>query len=214
MTTDDQVNEAGDFVTGIDRDDPCQRNQIIIIFIALAALLLGLPAPAYGFTNPVSHTTITVTATVGEPKLTLFGYTSPSALVNLAGIGLANQTIADQTGYFSFNRIFLPLPTLHWVSPTYQSETYPELYLNAVDTLGRVSSPVILPNLPLGPYEITVGPVLLPPTLTLEKGQYLPGEQITASGQTIPNAEITIFWQTMSLPAVCQSFYNFFLYPF
>lgn len=136
---------------------------------------------------------VTVSATVGEPKLTLFGYTSPSAVVNLSGIGVTSQTIADQTGYFYFDRIFLPIPTERWVSENITELAYPELYLQVIDTNNRVSSPVILPTLPLGPYEISVGPILMSPTITVEKGSFQPGEQIIASGQTTPNSEVTIY---------------------
>ena len=126
---------------------------------------------------------ITVSATVGEPKLTLFGYSSPHAQIELQGNQVFEGTIANEEGYFFFDRAFLPWPT----------PNYPELCLTAIDTQQRPSFPLCLPPLPTGPYEITVGPVLLPPTISLEKGNFLPGEQVTAQGSTIPNTEVTIF---------------------
>lgn len=162
------------------------------LFLVCLVLLL-IPITRVHALTQVSSRMITVTATVGEPKLTLFGYTSPSAVVNLTGIGVASQTTADQTGYFYFNKVFLPLPTIRLVNETQKELAYPELYLQAVDTNNRASSPVILPTLPIGPYEISVGPILISPTLTVEKGVFSPGEQIIASGQTIPNTEVTIY---------------------
>lgn len=136
--------------------------------------------------------TVTVTATVGEPKLTLFGYTSPNAQVQLLGIGVAKDTLANEDGYFFFDRVFLPQPSLRWVSPYKIALAYPELYLLTIDTDQHTSFPTSLPPLPTGPYNIAVGPILLPPTLTLEKGKFLPGEQVIASGQTIPYSQTTI----------------------
>lgn len=167
------------------------KSLFLNLLLFLVALVLTSSTPVYALTK-VSHT-VTVTATVGEPKLTLFGYTSPSALVNLSGIGVASQTIADQTGYFYFDRVFLPLPTERMINETQKELAYPELYLQAIDTNNRASSPVILPTLPIGPYEISVGPILISPTITVEKGSYLPGEQIVASGQTMPETEVTIY---------------------
>lgn len=177
----------------LDRDGPCQQNlkSIFLNLFVCLILFLSLPRPAYGLKNITSK--VTVMATVGEPKLTLFGYTSPSALVNLSGIGVTSQVIADQTGYFQFNRVFLPLPYDRWTTLTDYELAYPELYLQAIDTNNRASSPVLLPNLPLGLYEISIGPILISPTISLEKGSYSPGEQIVASGQTLPNSEVTVY---------------------
>lgn len=141
-----------------------------------------LTPPVYAATESIPYT-ITVSATVGEPKLTLFGYTSPHAEVKLEGERVSEETIANEEGYFFFDRIFLPRPT----------PDYPELCLTAIDTHHRVSFPTCLPPLPVGPYEITVGPVLLPPTLSLSKGNFLPTEQVVAEGETIPNTQATIF---------------------
>lgn len=151
--------------------------------IVLILLFLNLHSPsAFAATESIPYA-ITVTATVGEPKLTLFGYTSPQAEVKLEGERVHEETIANEEGYFFFDRIFLPPPT----------PDYPEICLTAIDTHYRTSFPTCLPPLPVGPFDITVGPVLLPPTISLEKGNFLPNEQIVAEGETIPNTEATIY---------------------
>lgn len=137
--------------------------------------------------------TVTVTASVGASILTIYGYTSPDATVHLEGIGVAHETKADDKGYFIFNQVFLPEPQERFISNFIKEAAFPELFLVAVDTEKHSSFPFSLPPLRTGPYAITVGPVLLPPTVSLEKGQFLPKEQIIASGQTIPNSEVTIF---------------------
>jgi hypothetical protein len=172
----------------LDRDGPCQQKLkslpcrqaglFLNLFIICLAFLLTPATSVYGITQVTN--TITVTATIGEPKLTLYGYTSPFAQVKLEGIGVARETQSNKEGYFYFDRVFLPSP-------------YPELYLLTIDTDNRASSPVFLPSLPVGPYEISIGPVLMSPTITLGKGKYLPNEQVIASGQTTPLSEVNIY---------------------
>jgi len=150
--------------------------------LLFACYFLFLPLQADAITNPVSYE-ITISAAIGEPKLTLFGYTSPNALVQLDGQRVSEEVIAEQNGYFFFDRVFLPRP----------NPQYPELCLTSIDTRSRISFPTCLPPLPLGPFDITVGPVLLPPTITLSRGSFLPKEQIVAEGLTIPNSGVMIF---------------------
>ncbi|HUS60518.1 MAG TPA: hypothetical protein VMX76_04065 [Nevskiaceae bacterium] len=135
--------------------------------------------------NPISYQ-ITVSTTIGEPKLTVFGYTSPQAQVQLQGNRVFEEVTADKKGYFFFDRVFLPRA----------QPNYPEVCLTSIRQLAEQKSitfPTCLPPLPIGPFEITVGPVLLPPTIDLQKGRFLAGQQITAQGLTIPNAEVAIF---------------------
>jgi hypothetical protein len=127
---------------------------------------------------------VEVSATIGEPKLTVFGWASPQALVELKGQRVSELAIADETGYFYFDRVFLPTP----------KPNYPEVCLSVVDRSSRISSfPTCLPPLPPKLGEIRVGPVLLPPTLSLERGEFLPGEQVKATGTTFPNSKVKIF---------------------
>jgi hypothetical protein len=150
--------------------------------LLFACYFLFLPLQADAITNPVSYQ-ITVSASIGESRLTLFGYTSPQALVQLEGQQVAEEVVAEQNGFFFFDRIFLPKP----------NPQYPELCLTSIDTQSRISFPNCLPPLPTEPFNINIGPVLLPPTFTLAKGSFLPKEQIVAEGLTIPNSEVMIY---------------------
>ena len=157
--------------------------------------------------NPQSYQ-ITVSATIGESRLTLFGWTSPQSLVELQGQRVSESVIANDQGYFFFDRILLPAPR----SPRSASgvgevePTYPELCLTSIDTQSRASFPTCLPPLPLGSFDISIGPVLLPPTLNLSKGSFLPNEQAIAQGLTIPNSEVTIFLANNLTPSLRFSF--------
>ena len=127
--------------------------------------------------QPVSYQ-ITVSAAIGEPKLTLFGWTSPKALVELSGQRVADEVIADDKGYFFFDRVFLPRA----------NPDYPELCLSAIDTQSRVSFPTCLSRLPAGPFNFNIGPVLLPPTLSLSG----PPAGGTGTGATIPKVAVEV----------------------
>ncbi|MGB9911602.1 MAG: hypothetical protein ACPLKP_03335 [Microgenomates group bacterium] len=177
-----------------------------MIIILILIFWWSFSSPTFAFSP--QNWEITVSATIGEPKLTVYGYTSPQALVELKGNRISELTIADATGYFQFNKVFLPPPKPH----------YPEICLTVVDRQSRVSSfPTCLPLLPPKLAEIRVGPVLLPPTLTLEKGEFLPGEQVKAVGATFPNSLVTIFLansqnQNFSISEkIIPSAYAFFL---
>ena len=156
-------------------------NKIKVSFILLFFFLLFF-VPSKTNASDISYE-IKVSASIGEPKLSLFGYSSPQSLVQLQGDRVDEQVIADEKGYFFFDRIFLPLP----------HPEYPELCLTATDTQSRASFPTCLPRLPIGNYNISVGPVLLPPTISLDKGIFVTKEQIKAQGLTIPNSEVNIF---------------------
>jgi len=51
---------------------------------------------------------VVVSASIGEPKLTLFGYGPVGSQVTLNGIGILEVTAANDIGYFEFNNVFLP----------------------------------------------------------------------------------------------------------
>lgn len=155
---------------------------LLTIFLIFELLTFALPTLAKAVTNPISYE-VTVSASIGEGRLTLFGYTSPHALVQLGGRQIAEEVIAEENGFFFFDRLFLPKP----------NPQYPELCLNSIDTQSRISFPNCLPPLPTGPFNMSVGPVLLPPTFTLTKGSFLPKEQIVVSGLTIPRSKVMIF---------------------
>lgn len=115
---------------------------------------------------------------IGDYRFTLFGYSSPKAMINLFGQGIADQTYADENGYFEFKNRFLPL------SPN-------EACLTAKDQFGRISAPTCLPKFPIEK-EIKIGPVIIPPTVSLDKSTYYIGDEIILTGQTIPNKDINL----------------------
>jgi len=124
---------------------------------------------------------ITVSASIGEYRFTLFGYTSPNSLVSFQGLGIYDQTFSDKSGYFEFKNRFSPF------SPR-------EACLTSKDQFGRLTSPVCLPPFPTH-YNVSIGPVIMPPTESFNPpagGDYFIGDEVILSGQTIPNTEVDL----------------------
>jgi hypothetical protein len=184
---------------------------VVLSALSLTFWVLTLDSPAEALPQPVSYS-ITVTAAIGEPKLTLFGWTSPHARVELKGSQVVEETIANQAGYFFFHRVYLPPPQ----KKLFGNElVYPELCLTSIDTQGLVSFPACLAPLPVGPFDLQVGPVLLPPTISLEQGNFSAEQQVAAQGKTIPNSKVTIYLANnfSGEPSLIQLFTNLFAPP-
>lgn len=149
---------------------------IIVIFIIPFQLVL-----LYGkdFNNSAGIVAgVNIVATIGDRQIDLYGYTSPKALVTLEGIGIYDNTYADGNGYFTLSSRFSSL------SPR-------EACLSSRDQLGRLSSPVCLPPFPID-NNTKVGPVIMPPTVSLDKKDYYVDDKVILSGQTVPNTEINL----------------------
>lgn len=125
---------------------------------------------------------------IGDYRFTLFGWTSPFAVVSFDGQGIHDQTISDSTGYFEMANRFSPF------SPR-------EACLSSKDQFGRISSPVCLPPFPTK-YTVSIGPVLIPPTISLNKDVYYINDQVKLSGQTVPNSEVNLSVFTKNGPSL------------
>lgn len=115
---------------------------------------------------------------IGEFRFTLFGYTSPYAEVSLIGQGISDQTTANSTGYFEFENRFSPFSS-H------------EACLSSKDQFGRISTPTCLPPFPTLT-NVNIGPVIIPPTISLDKPGYYVGDEVVLTGQTIPEEDINL----------------------
>jgi len=131
-----------------------------------------------GIASQPATGSVNVSAYIGEYRFFLFGYTSPGALVTFNGQGIFDETYADNTGYYAFDDRFTPL------SPR-------EACLSAKDQFGRISTPTCLPPFPTEG-NVNIGPVILTPTLSLDKPDYFVGDEVILSGQTIPNSDVNL----------------------
>lgn len=120
----------------------------------------------------------TVRVFIGENRFTLYGYTSPFAHVTLEGQGIFDETTADKHGYFIFKNRFSP-------------GNDREACLIAKDTQGRVSFPVCLPPFPMKK-NVTIGPIILSPSLSLNRGLFTLNDRGTLDGMSIPNTKVAV----------------------
>lgn len=135
---------------------------------------------------------ITNSATVGAPspqiKFSIFGYGPAGSVIRMTGIGVFETTKIDQNGYFEFVNPSFPTFLSYMVG-----NYYPELCFQATDTKNRISMPVCIPALAKKAFTPKVGPVILPPTISVGDGTVIKESQLTASGSTLPNSDVEIF---------------------
>lgn len=133
---------------------------------------------------------MTVSVSVGKTlPFVIFGYTSPNAQVNLEAKMSNVQTYANGKGYFEFVNVFLPA-------------SLQEICLSSQDQLGRLSAPVCIPGETKAPNR-RIGPVLIPPTLSLDKQYYYTQDEVQLSGQTIPNSPVELsLFKDFALPPI------------
>ncbi|MDD4410227.1 MAG: hypothetical protein PHE32_00775 [Candidatus Shapirobacteria bacterium] len=124
---------------------------------------------------------VKIFASIGENEVTIFGHTSPNSKVELTGVNIYSLTFSQNDGYFEFNKIILPK------NPS-------ELCLQTKDNYDRNSTLVCIPPPPAANYHTDIGPIILPPTISLEQDKINPNSTIITSGQSIPNSPITIFF--------------------
>jgi hypothetical protein len=146
------------------------------------------PTPVPSFTPQASpRPTITPTETPQTRKIPfkIFGYAPSDTVVSLSSKNILELTNADKSGYFEFNNV--PLPEIKGVI-----SFYPELCIQAYFQKSS-TQPTCLAPLPVGNKSYEIGPVILSPTLTIEKGKITAKSQNKALGKTTPNTEVVIF---------------------
>jgi len=172
---------------------------LLVTFVLTAFIYVSRTINSLNKTQVLGLKTISkgvkVTAWVGEYRFSLFGYTSPGALVSLEGMSIFDQTYAGDDGFFMFENRFSPF------SPK-------EVCLTAIDQFGRVSTPTCLPPFPTK-YNVTIGPIILPPTISLNipnESAYYVGDEAILTGQTIPNSTIhlLVFTDTTQSPLISK----------
>ena len=117
---------------------------------------------------------------IGQGILTIEGYTSPRASVQLTSSqdNLGKKVCqANRKGYFKFDRVILP-------------KNPGELWLQSTDTEGLTGPPVAIAE-PVSDYQ-KIENVILPPSLAQSKASFLKNTQSFTFGHAIPNSEIEI----------------------
>ncbi len=143
-------------------------------------LLLFLIFPHHiSATNYQRESSVSISASIGENRVTIYGYTSPNSRVELSSPRVFAVTYSGSDGYFLFDKTLLPK------NPS-------DLCLTSFDNNYRSTSPVCIPPPPVNNYHTDIGPILLPPTISLENDQINPNTTIVTSGQAIPNSQVNV----------------------
>ena len=154
-------------------------NNLMPLFLLLfLSLLSPFQVQAQTFTDSPS---VSVSAAIGENEVTIFGYTSPNSKVELTGINIYSLDYSDDTGYFRFNSLVLP-------------RNSSELCLQSKDDSNRSSSLICTPPPPSTNYHTDIGPIILPPTVSLEQDNINPNSTVISSGQSIPKSTVTVYF--------------------
>ncbi|AKM83258.1 hypothetical protein A2422_00095 [Candidatus Woesebacteria bacterium RIFOXYC1_FULL_31_51] len=124
---------------------------------------------------------ITISATIGSPKMVIYGYAPSNSNVFLNSIGVSSYTQADNDGYYLFDAVY-----------TYDF-SYPEICVQAVDEKKRTTQPTCIPPLPAEKLIYEVGPIFLSPTISLSQNSVVKSEQAYVEGKTSPNKEVNIY---------------------
>ncbi|MGI5840747.1 MAG: hypothetical protein ACOX6N_00790 [Patescibacteria group bacterium] len=141
---------------------------------------------------------VTVSGYIGKNQVTINGYTTPDSRVELSSPRVFDVAYSNSEGYFEFDRSFLP-------------ENPSDLCLTSIDNSSRRSHPVCIPPPPESNFITEIGPILLPPTLSLDADQIKPNSTALASGQSIPESTVNIYLyqidsQAPTFPKEAQAF--------
>ena len=156
-------------------------------------LLFLIPHPVFAIDYSAGAAT-TITASIGENRVTIYGYTSPNSRVELGNSQVFSVTYSGSDGYFLFDKILLPKVNLS------------DLCLTSFDNSSRQTTPTCFPPPPLTNYQTDIGPILLPPTISLEEDNINPNSTVVTSGQAIPNSQVSLSFYKVSDKAQSFSF--------
>ena len=154
----------------------------VLIFVTLFAFFLITSvfsiSNAQSRKGKVKSVNTNVSVFLGKSRFVVFGYTSPFANVSIQGMGVYYEAVADEMGFFIFDNEFSPLSSR-------------EMCLTAQDTAGRISQPVCLPPFPIDK-NVRIGPVILPPTISVNQSNFLLNDPGILNGQTVPHSNVNI----------------------
>ena len=160
---------------------------ITAITVIIIITIISKPVRAYTI-GPVETT---VSAYVGLPSesegesgktsaFSLYGNTSPYAKVSV--LYPPRHTDANEEGYFEFTSAF-------------GKDMIEDICLIAQDKLNRVTMPVCIPPPPLDS-KVSIGPIIMPPTVSINNNNFYTGDRIIVSGQTVPSTDIKLSFFT------------------
>lgn len=146
------------------------------VFLGLFFLLIL--GKSFAFSEKIEES-VKVRAVVGKYKLTLMGYTSPGAKVEMEmGKTVKEETIARNDGVFIFYEVWMP-------------EEPGEICFIATDIDGISNSPLCLPA--PAKKDTSIFDIYLGPTLALATDKVAYNKTKPGFGRTTPDSEVEIY---------------------
>jgi hypothetical protein len=130
-----------------------------------------------GSSKPEVKSSTTVSAFIGDAIFIVYGYTHPHARVTLEGQGIFDQTFADEQGYFELSNRF-------------SASQNREACVTAFDDVGGSSQPLCLAPFP-NKKRVVIGPLILPPILSLNMHTFAVNDYGIISGKTVPQTDVS-----------------------
>ena len=110
--------------------------------------------------------------------VSIYGNTSPNTIVRASGNRYYGHTVSNKSSYFIIENLALPTKTK-------------EVCIEAIDEQNRMSNPLCLPVI-LSDTKRNIGPVILPPTLSISHNFLSVGTKAFASGRSLPSSKIIV----------------------
>lgn len=152
----------------------------LLLFTIFCLLFTNHYSLATDHQSLITNNSVSVSGSIGENLVTIYGYTSPLSRVELSSPRVFAVTFSQADGYYEFTRTLLP-------------KNPQDLCLYSFDDTHANTSPICIPPPPPTNYHTSIGPILLPPTIAFDAATVSPQSTTYASGQSIPNSEIGIY---------------------
>ena len=127
----------------------------------------------------ISERAVKISAQIAETSITVFGYTCKKCKVEMSNPYIYASTYSDNKGYFIFDKTIIP-------------KKFHDICIVSTDKHGVQSPPTCIASPPETKYHTDIGPILLAPTISLNKSKITPYHTIASQGQGIPNSTIKI----------------------
>ncbi len=156
-----------------------RKNKFFLFLVLLVVFGFILPQnnSVRAATQTLTKPDVNVSANIGEGILEIFGYASPNALVILEGRGIYEETTSDKNGYFLFKNRRIRIRSQ-------------EVCIRAFINSAASSQPVCFP-IPAKKY-IRIGPIILPPIVSMNKLSYAISDFAVIQGSAVPNTAIKV----------------------
>lgn len=151
--------------------------QFIVVIAIISFVVFSGASPINASVRTIEKPDVRVSANIGDGILEIFGYGPPMATIVLEGRSVYEETHTNENGYFVFKNARIRISAQ-------------EVCLRALANGSASSQPVCL-SIPAQKY-VRVGPIILPPIITMNKLSYVVQDTAVIQGSTAPNSDVKV----------------------